>query len=95
MARRYPFPVDGEGKPTSETAYRLISYFFRHRDSAFVPDGLVVHVGESERVLSQMCRRLLSVGVIKEDTYGVYRYDLNSWNVDLQGKVEAALVRPD
>lgn len=90
----YHFPIDAEGQPTSDAAYRLIRYLFEHRDHAFAAGQLANELVLHPELVRCTCRQLELIDLVLQEppASGRFRYCLHSRNTDLQAKVEAALI---
>ena len=88
------FPVDAEGKPTSDAAYRFIWYLFENRHRAHLPsqiaDELVLH----PELVRCLCRQFELIDIVFQEPphSGYYRYRLCSRNTDFQAKVETSII---
>lgn len=90
----FSFPVDGNGFPTSDAAYRLIRYLFTNHHQAHLREALADRLLIHPELVSCMCRQLQIVDLVRQGPADSdeYRYALDSQNAELQRKVEVALL---
>ena len=91
-----PFPLNGNGIPTSREAYLLVSAFFAERASWHRVDELAQRIGVALPCVQSMCRDLELADILTADEarFGVYRYNLSCSRVQLQAGLEASLIDP-
>ncbi len=89
------FVVDGSGFPTSDTARKLIQYLFNHRNSPVDSLELACEVFAHRTLVSQMCRQLAVIDVVREEPRGsdCWRYNVQPCDFNIQQKVECALAQ--
>jgi len=88
------FPIDREGKPTSDAAYRIIRYLFENRQNSHASERMGRALLLHPELVWCICRQLEFVDVVLQDPAGSgrYRYALASRYSELQAKVEVSLI---
>lgn len=88
------FPVDGEGIPTSDAAYQVLQHLFAGRHQTHTPEEIGEKLLLHRELVRCMCRQFEVVDLVTQEPAGSgrYRYRLDSENVELQRKVEIALL---
>jgi hypothetical protein len=88
------FPIDGDGLPTSDAAHQLIRYLFINSRQSHRPETLARKLMLHPELVRCMCRQLETVDVVVQEPAGsgLYRYALHSPNVEVQRKLEVALL---
>ena len=88
------FPVDRDGKPASDAAYRIIRYLFENRQKSHTPVRIADSMLLPPELVWCICRQLEFVDLVFQDPMhsGYYRYQLNSRYGELQAKVEVSLI---
>ena len=88
------FPVDRDGKPTSDAAYRIIRYLFENRQTSHAPESIGNSLLLHPELVWCICRQLEFIDLVFQDPVGSghYRYVLNSRYSELQAKIEESLI---
>ena len=88
------FPIDANGMPTSDAAYRLILYLFQNRHRKHTIDSVTAKLFLHRELVRCMCRQLEFTDLVAQDPpgSGQYRYVIDSTNAGLQAKVEVSLI---
>jgi len=88
------FPVDKDGKPTSEDTYHIIKYLFENRNKSHDPERVANSLLLHPEFTRCVCRQLEFIDLVFQDPRGSshYRYQLNSQYSELQAKVEISLL---